>query len=134
MLTLGSRLKLICVPKTFSRTISCSALCLTPRKAQVEVCAQNVFSYHLLFRVISHTMHSTPSISLASTSPSVTGSGSRLITYRIHCADSRDLGGDGFTDPEPRAGYEPIRTVDNPIVSTLLKRVRFQKLRTRAKS
>ena len=25
-----------------------------------------------------------------------------LITTRIHCADSRDLRGDGFTDPEPR--------------------------------
>ena len=46
-----------------------------------------------------------------------TGSGSRLITSRIHCADSRDLRGDGFTDPEPRTGYEPKRTVDNPIVT-----------------
>ena len=54
--------------------------------------------------------------SLSSTSP-FTGSGSRLITSRTHFADSRDLGGDGFTDPEPRTGYEPERTVDNPIVT-----------------
>ena len=36
---------------------------------------------------------------------------------RIHCADSRNLRGDGFTDPEPRTGYETKRTVDNPIVT-----------------
>ena len=40
-----------------------------------------------------------------------------LVTSRIHCTDSRDLRGDGFTDPEPRTGYEPNRTVDNPIVT-----------------
>ena len=57
------------------------------------------------------------SISLSSTSPSFTGSRSRVITSRIHCADSRGFGGDGFTNPEPRTGYEPKRTFDNPIVT-----------------
>ena len=84
-------LKLICVPKTFSHSISCFAPCLTPS-------------------ILS-------SFSLSSTSPSFTGSGSRLITSRIRCADSRDLRGDGFADLEPRAGYEAERTVDNPIVT-----------------
>ena len=88
-------------------------------KAQ-EVSAQNIFSFHLLFFAMSHDLHSTPSIlsslSLASTSPSFTASGPRSMTSRIHCADSRDLGGDGLTDPELRRGYEPKWTVDNPIV------------------
>ena len=53
----------------------------------------------------------------SSTSLSLTGSGSRLITSRIHCTDSRGLRGDGFVDPHPRTGYEPTRTVDNPIVT-----------------
>ena len=70
---------------------------------------------------MSRDLHSTPSIltsfSLFSTSPSLTGSGSRLITSGIHCADPRGLGGDGFTDPEPRTGFEPKRTVDNPIIT-----------------
>ena len=73
-------------------------------------CAQNIFSFHLLFRAMSHDLRSTPSIlssiSLSSTSPSFTFSGSRLITSRIHCPDSRDLRGDGFADPEPRTEYE----------------------------
>ena len=55
-------------------------------------------------------------ISLFSTCPSHNGSGSRLIASGTHCADSRGLRGNGFTDPEPRTGYEPNRTVDNPIV------------------
>ena len=59
---------------------------------------------------MSHDLHSTPStftsFSLFSTSPSLTSSGSRLITSRIHCADSRGLRGDGFTDPEPRTCVE----------------------------
>ena len=70
---------------------------------------------------MSHDLHSTTStltsFSLFSTLPPLTGSGSRLITSGIHCADSRGLGGDGFTDPEPRIGYDPNRTVDNPIVT-----------------
>ena len=70
---------------------------------------------------MSHDLHSTPStltfFSLFSTSCSLSRSGSRLITSRIHCEDSRGLGGDGFADPEPRTGHEPNRTVDNPIVT-----------------
>ena len=74
-----------------------------------------------MFRAMSHDLHSTPtfltSTSPSSTSPSLTGSGSRLITSRIHCTDSRGLRGDGFADPQPRTGYEPTRTVDNPTVT-----------------
>ena len=40
-----------------------------------------------------------------------------MITSRIHCADSRDVGGDGFTDPELRTSYEPKRSVDNTTVT-----------------
>ena len=47
----------------------------------------------------------------SSTSPTVTGL-QRLLTSRIPCADPRETRGDGFTDPEPRAGYVPNRTVD----------------------
>ena len=32
------------------------------RVAQVEMCAQNIFSFHLLFRAMSHDLHSTLSI------------------------------------------------------------------------
>ena len=85
------------------------------RVAQVELCAQNIFSFHLFFRAMSHDLHSTPSIlssfSLSSSSPSFTGSGSRLITSRIHCADSRDLSCDGFKDPRTSHRF------DNPIVT-----------------
>ena len=74
-----------------------------------------------MFRAMSHDLHSTPtfltSTSPSSTSPSLTGSGPRLITSRIHCTDSRDLRGDGFADPQPRTGYESTRTVDNPTVT-----------------
>ena len=46
------------------------------------------YSFHLLFRAVSHDLHSTRSIlsslSLASTSPSLTSSGPRLITAPIH--------------------------------------------------
>ena len=49
-----------------------------------------VAPFHLLFRAMSHDLHST-----------------------IHEA----YRGDGFTDPEPRTGYEPDRTVDNSIVT-----------------
>ena len=52
----------------------------------------------------------------------------------MHCADSRGLRGDGFTDPEPRTGYEPTglsttRPSLSKRLSAPLKRVRFQKLR-----
>ena len=68
---------------------------------------------HLLTRGSS----TLTSFSLFSTCPSLTGSGSRLSTSGIHCADSRGRRGDGFTDPEPRIGKEPNRTVDDPIVT-----------------
>ena len=53
---------------------------------------------------MSHALHSTPSI----VSP---------VSLCLHCADSRDLGGDSFTDPEPHTSYEPKRAVDKPIVT-----------------
>ena len=72
--------------------------------------SKNSLSFHLLFRAMSRDLHFHPvflsSMSLSSTSPSFTGSGSRLITSRIHCADSRGLRGDGFSDPEPRTGLD----------------------------
>ena len=53
--------------------------------------SKNSLSFHLLFRAMSHDLHFhqhfLSSMSLSSTSPSFTGSGSRLITSRIHCAD-----------------------------------------------
>ena len=78
------------------------------RSLVAQVVPSMKYSFHLLFRAMSHDLHSTPS---------TLTSGSRLITTGIHCADSRCLRGDGFTDPEPRTGYEPNRTVDNPIVT-----------------
>ena len=95
-------------------------MCVVSVQFCVRCVNKNVFSFHLMFRAMSHDLHSTSSIlssfSPSSTSPSSAGSGSRLITSRIHCADSRGRRGDGFTDPEPRTGYEPKRTVDNPFV------------------
>ena len=74
------------------------------------VCPKHFLVPSLVPRHVSrpalYTQHLS-SLSLASTSPSFTGSGSRLITSRIHCADSRGLRGDGFTDPEPCTGYDP---------------------------
>ena len=140
---------LLIIHITFTSTMTISTRRLKKRRcytltrgsSQVELCAQNIFSFHLLFRAMSHDQHSAPSMlysfSLSSTSPSFTGSGSMLITSRMHCADSRDLGGDGFTDPEPRTGCEPQRIVDNPIVTEQEiehSSERFQKLRLRAKS
>ena len=39
-----------------------------------------------------------------------------LLTSRISCADPRERGGDGYTDPEPRTGCEPNRIVDNQTI------------------
>ena len=56
------------------------------------------------FRAMCHDLHRAPSmlpsLSLSPPSPSFTRPGSRLITSRISCADSRDFRVDGFTDPE----------------------------------
>ena len=41
----------------------------------------------------------------------------RLLTSKISCADPRERGGDGKTDPEPLTGYEPNRIVDNQIIT-----------------
>ena len=84
MLHAHAWLKLNCVPKTFSHPISGFAPCLTVHSA---------FCPLLLF----------PLLLLLSPAQAP-----RLITSRIHCAASRDLGGDGFTDPEPRTGAAPV--------------------------
>ena len=60
-------------------------------------------------RHAQYTQHS-------STSPTITGL-QRLITSRKPCADPRESRGDGFTDPEPRTGYEPKRIVDKPTIT-----------------
>ena len=57
---------------------------------------------HFGSRLKNNSVPKTFSHSILFRAPSFTSSDSRLITSRIHCADSRDLGGDGFTDPEPR--------------------------------
>ena len=85
MLHAHAWLRLNSVPKTFSHSISCFAPCLTP--CTVHPAFLSFFNFPLL-------------------SPSFTGSGSRSITSRIHWADSRHLGGDGFTDPEPSTQHE----------------------------
>ena len=42
----------------------------------------------------------------------------RLLTSGNPCADPQNLqDGDGYTDPEPRTGYEPNRIVDNQIIN-----------------
>ena len=64
-----------------------------------------------VFCAVSHAMHSTLSTS-SSTSPTIIGL-QRLITSRISCADPREPRGNGFTDPEPRTGYEPNRVESN---------------------
>ena len=40
-----------------------------------------------------------------------------MLTSRNPCADPRERGGDGFSDPEPLTGYEPNRIVDNQIIT-----------------
>ena len=72
---------------------------------------------------MSFNLHSMPtlltSISLLSTTPSLSGLGSKSIQSRTHCGDPHGLGGDGFPESEPRIGYEPNGVVDsfNPIVT-----------------
>ena len=81
MLHAHAWLKLNCVPKNLSHSISCFAPCLTP------------CTVHPAFRPLFHF----PLLLLLSPARA-----QALITSRIHCADSRDLRGNGFTDPEPR--------------------------------
>ena len=101
MLHAHAWLKLNCVPKTSSHSIPCFAPCVTTCTVHRAFC--------LLF-------------SLSSTSPSSTGSGSRLITSR----DLRQV-------MSPK-GPSTTRSSLSKRLSTPLKRVRFPKLRMRAKS
>ena len=87
----------------FSHSISCVAPCLTTCTVHPAFCP--LFHFPLLLF-------------------SLTGSGSRLITSGIHCADSRCLRGDGFMDPEPRTQEIKHSTEESQI----------QKLRIRAKN
>ena len=79
------------------------------------LCGPNCACSSHLSCAMSFVPHSTLSTS-SSTSPTLIGL-QRLITSRIPCADPREPGGDGFTDPEPRTGYEPNRIVDNPTIT-----------------
>ena len=40
-----------------------------------------------------------------------------MLTYRNPCADPRERGNDGYTDPETLTVYEPNRIVDNQIIN-----------------
>ena len=69
------------------------------------------FDLHSMLTLMTSTLPS-------SSSPSLSGSCSIVIQPRT-CADPRGLGGDRFTESEPRTGYKPTRVVDsiNPIVT-----------------
>ena len=65
---------------------------------------------------MSHAMHGTRTTSSSSFSsiPSLR----RLITSGNPCADPRELHEvDGYTEPQPRTGYEPNRIVDYQIIN-----------------
>ena len=59
--------------------------------------------------------HRTPSTSSFAFS-SVSGL-QRLLISKISCADPRERGCDGFSDPEPGTSYEPNRIVDNQTIN-----------------
>ena len=86
--------------KTFYHSISCFSPCLAPCTVQAA------------FFTLLHFP---------------TGSGSRLITSRKHCADSRDLRSDGFTDPEPRTptvwngGHRVFRPSVRPTLTSAVR-------------
>ena len=81
-------------------------------KVNLTVCP--ILSFHFIpLARLSLAPHRTPSTS-SSTFSSVPGF-QRWLTSRIPCADPREPRGDGYTDPEPRTGYEPHRIVDNQV-------------------
>ena len=82
------------------------------------------WSFHFISLAQSHAMHGAPSTS-SSTFSSVQAL-QRLFTSSISCADRRERGGDGCSDPEPRTGYEPNR---NRRILPALKTIRLPKLR-----
>ena len=66
-------------------------------------------------RAMSLAMHGA--LSTSSSSFSSMSVLQKLRTSRNPCADSQEPRGDGYTDPEPRTGYEPKkRIVDNQII------------------
>ena len=88
---------------------------------KVELCALKTFlSFHLLFRAMGHDLDSTPS-TLTFFCCSYF-SFTHLLRLKVDHVWSilRQFtrpGGEGFMDPQPRTGYEPNRTVGNPIVT-----------------
>ena len=119
------------------------------RVAQVVASIKNISSSCHLSRAMSFDQHSTPSLLFStlssSASPTLSGSCSCSTSFQPRtCADPRGPGSDGFTESEPRTFYEPRRlstslsrsslnkrvlTLPKITSTTLLKRVRFQKLR-----
>ena len=89
--------------RTDAHTLSAHHIALIPCTTSV---AQVIVSLHLS-RAMSHAVHGAPSTS-SSTFSSVQAL-QRLLTSRISCDDRRERGSDGYTDPEPGNGYEPIR-------------------------
>ena len=93
-------------------------ICYTLTRGSRIVCPKHFLIPSRVSRHVSrpaqYTQHFVSFFSLSSTSPSFTGSGPRLITSRIQCADSRDLTDDGFADPEPRNVYEPKKDCRQP--------------------
>ena len=103
----------VCEQNTFSQTdahiVSAQNIALIPcttsaAQGNLDCVPKIVF----VFCAVSHAIHSTLSTP-SSTSP--------LITCSEPCADPREPRGDGFTDPEPRTGYEHRRIVDNPTIT-----------------
>ena len=88
---------------TDANTLSAHHIARIPCTTSV---AQVIVSLHFS-RAMSHAMHGAPSTS--SSSFSSVQALQRLLTSSISCADRRERGGDGYTDPEPRTVYEPNR-------------------------
>ena len=81
----------------------------TTSVAQEPDCVPKIVVSFRLSRAMSLALHSTPSTS-SSTISSVPGL-QRLLPSRNPCADPRERGGDGYTDPEPLTPEPNRRTV-----------------------
>ena len=88
---------------TDAHTLSAHHIALIPCTTSVAQgqpdCVAKIFVSFHFSRAMSLAPHRTPS-TLSSTFSSVPGL-QRLLTSRISCADPRERGGDGYTDPEP---------------------------------
>ena len=76
---------------------------------------KNKFVWHAM----SFDPHSTPSLLIStlssSTSLALSGCCSTLFQPRA-CADPHGVGGDGFTESDPLAGYEPKMVGDKTVI------------------